>query len=288
MPSVSICILARDEQDFLPACLASVAGATEVLLVDTGSQDDTIDIAVRAGARVMRMAWPSDFAVVRSAAAAAATGDWILFLDADERLVPGAMAAIREAIHEGVVVGLLPITNADSMDAELVDVAQGRNALGEAVLQPRLLRRDVAQSWSYGVCEVPDVDLARATELTAHIVHFGACHHPRNTLRNAPELWLRRAAAWPDDAAVQAEAARRLRIAGRNDEANLRARAAWDLAIGAGGCRRGLVQAAMVRTLLLLDDGKFREARHVLEHARRLGAGHPNLDLLVGLCAIEL
>ncbi|MEZ6005424.1 MAG: glycosyltransferase [Planctomycetota bacterium] len=70
-----------------PRCLASVDGIVdEICVVDTGSTDNTIDIARNQGARVESFVWCDDFAAARNASLAMATGDWILVLDADEEL----------------------------------------------------------------------------------------------------------------------------------------------------------------------------------------------------------
>ncbi|MDB4949328.1 MAG: glycosyl transferase family 2 [Gemmatimonadetes bacterium] len=93
---ISVCLIVRDEEAFLPACLNSVRGvAAEVVVVDTGSIDSTVRIARDAGCVVIHRAWTDDYAAARNAGIDAAAGDWILCLDADERLVtPDALAAL--------------------------------------------------------------------------------------------------------------------------------------------------------------------------------------------------
>lgn len=84
---LSLCMIVRDEAAFLARCLSSVAALVdEIVIVDTGSVDDTIKIAKSFGARVSSIEWPNDFALARNASLALATGDWILVLDADEYL----------------------------------------------------------------------------------------------------------------------------------------------------------------------------------------------------------
>ena len=62
-PRLTLCVIARDEADMLPDCLASVEGIVDrVVVVDTGSTDATREIAVRCGARVVEHAWRDDFA----------------------------------------------------------------------------------------------------------------------------------------------------------------------------------------------------------------------------------
>lgn len=86
-PRISLCMIVKDEAESLPRCLQSVEGAVdEIIVVDTGSSDGTPDIAREWGARVIDFVWQDDFAMARNAGLDAATGHWILFLDADEAL----------------------------------------------------------------------------------------------------------------------------------------------------------------------------------------------------------
>jgi tetratricopeptide (TPR) repeat protein len=85
---LSLCMIVRDEQEMLPRSLAAVADAVdELIVVDTGSRDATIEIARSFGARVIEHPWTGSFAEARNVSFDAATGDWLLYLDADEVLV---------------------------------------------------------------------------------------------------------------------------------------------------------------------------------------------------------
>ena len=86
-PSVALCMIVRNEAQCLPACLQSVAGdVDDLIVVDTGSVDETVSVVERFGARVIRHAWTDDFAAARNVSLAHAQTDWIFVLDADERL----------------------------------------------------------------------------------------------------------------------------------------------------------------------------------------------------------
>jgi GT2 family glycosyltransferase len=86
---VSLTMIVRDEEANLPACLASVAGLfDELVVVDTGSTDRTAEVARSFGARVFDFVWVDDFAAARNAALARARGDYAFWLDADDRLEP--------------------------------------------------------------------------------------------------------------------------------------------------------------------------------------------------------
>ncbi|CAM4458186.1 glycosyltransferase [Paenibacillus typhae] len=85
-PTLGVHLIVRDEAALLPACLKSVAGADEIIIVDTGSEDHSITVAEAYGARVLQYKWDDDFSKARNTGLARATADWILILDADEVL----------------------------------------------------------------------------------------------------------------------------------------------------------------------------------------------------------
>ncbi|MGR6546405.1 glycosyltransferase [Paenibacillus tundrae] len=93
---ISLCMIVKDEEQWLPQCLESVQAAVdEIIIVDTGSSDRSVAIAESYGAMVVHLAWSDDFAAARNAGLARASGDWILFLDADEALDQVAQEQIR-------------------------------------------------------------------------------------------------------------------------------------------------------------------------------------------------
>lgn len=101
MPTLSLCMIVKDEEKNLPRCLQSVAGAVdEIVVVDTGSKDRTIEVARSFGAKVVEWAWRNDFAAARNVSLDHATGDWLLYLDADEELVAGDGAALRKLLED--------------------------------------------------------------------------------------------------------------------------------------------------------------------------------------------
>jgi len=100
-PTLSLCLIVRDEEVMLPDFLRSVAGLwDEAIAVDGGSCDATIALLRAAGATVIERPWTDDFAAARNAGLAHATGSWILCLDADERMTPGLAAEIRDLLAD--------------------------------------------------------------------------------------------------------------------------------------------------------------------------------------------
>jgi len=96
---LSAALIVRDESRVLGECLASIRRIVdEIVVVDTGSVDDTVAIALRHGARVIHHAWRDDFAEARNVALDAAQGEWILYIDADERLSNADRAGVERML----------------------------------------------------------------------------------------------------------------------------------------------------------------------------------------------
>ena len=99
MATLSVCVITLNEEDRIGDCLASVAFADEVLVVDSGSTDRTVAIARERGARVIVRGWPG-YVAQKNFALEQATTDWVLCLDADERVSPRLAEQIRRVVAE--------------------------------------------------------------------------------------------------------------------------------------------------------------------------------------------
>ncbi len=97
MPKLTVTVITRNESANIDAALASVAWADEILVVDSESTDDTAAIARRHNARVETRPWPG-YSAQKNYAAAQASHDWILSLDADERVTPALAAEIQSLL----------------------------------------------------------------------------------------------------------------------------------------------------------------------------------------------
>ncbi len=105
-PTISLCMIVKDEAELLPACLHSVRDLVdEIVICDTGSSDATLKIATDAGAKVLQVPWKDDFSHARNQTLALATSDWILILDADETMTPESIPILRKAMHDDGHVG---------------------------------------------------------------------------------------------------------------------------------------------------------------------------------------
>jgi len=106
MTTVSACLIVKDEAQNLPRCLASLQGVVdEIIVVDTGSTDDSCRIAESFGARVHLFAWRNDFSAARNFALEQASGDWILSLDADEELEENSRGRLRKLVSSAQADG---------------------------------------------------------------------------------------------------------------------------------------------------------------------------------------
>ena len=103
---LSLCMIVKNEEQVLRKSLESVKGlADEIIVVDTGSTDNTVRIADEMGAKIFYYDWCDDFSEARNFSLTKASGDWILFMDADEVIAPGDIEKIINLIntHSGIV-----------------------------------------------------------------------------------------------------------------------------------------------------------------------------------------
>ncbi len=124
---ISFCAIAKNEERCIARCIESLYGvADEIILVDTGSTDRTVEIAKAHGAKIRNFEWINDFAAAKNFALDQASGDWVIFLDADEYFPNERSAkAVRAAIeklhantkYDGLYHAIRNITDTSSPDA---------------------------------------------------------------------------------------------------------------------------------------------------------------------------
>jgi tetratricopeptide (TPR) repeat protein len=145
--SVSLCMIVRNEGHQLSDCLNSVAGLfDEIVIVDTGSTDQTRDIARKHTPHVFDFAWRDDFSAARNESLRRAHGDWIFWLDADDRLTAENASRLRKLLGQ--------LNHAPAV--HLMDTicrTSGSNEVERRISHPRLFRRHPALAWRRRVHE---------------------------------------------------------------------------------------------------------------------------------------
>jgi glycosyltransferase involved in cell wall biosynthesis/tetratricopeptide (TPR) repeat protein len=144
---VSLCMIVKNEEANLLACLQSVAGLVdEIIVIDTGSTDRTKEIAAACGARVFTFPWVDSFAAARNESLRNASGDWIFWLDADDRLDADNRRKLRELFAE------LKDENA-AFVMKCLCLPDPQTGTATRVDHVRLFRNDPAVRWEYRVHE---------------------------------------------------------------------------------------------------------------------------------------
>ncbi len=168
---LSACMIVKDEEKALPDCLASLHQVVdEVVVYDTGSTDKTVEVARRAGAKVVEGYWDDDFGRARNASLERCRGEWILWVDADERFVCPSARELRGALAQ--------LGQVDAFFVDITNFGGDGSAVAIAHRAFRLFRKTTCQ-W-YGALH-EQVDLrpglhreVRACPLRgAHIDHYG-------------------------------------------------------------------------------------------------------------------
>lgn len=292
VPRISLCLIVRDEERLLPGCLESVRDAVdELVVVDTGSRDATVAIAERFGARVVAAPWRDDFAAARNEALQLSTGDWVLQLDADERLAPGAASRLRAAVDGATFdCGMLRLNDAERLSATPSEVLAGTARIGEPVHLPRLLRRTPDLRWEGSVHEsVTEWLVGRGMKLAfldVDIVHYGRAPEitrGKDKSRRNLVLLERRCAAEPEALAPYGYLAHEYLEIGEGGRAADVVERGWSL------FRRkhhpahvSVLRLATARARVQLDAGDTAGVLDTLRHAERHDGPHPDLDFLRG------
>ncbi|KEF40905.1 MAG: glycosyl transferase [Cyanobium sp. CACIAM 14] len=163
---LSLSMIVRNEAERLERCLRSVTGfVDEIVVVDTGSDDDTPEIAAACGAAVHHLDWPGEFAPARNHALELVTGDWVLVLDADEWLRPEARAPLRALMEQPQLL--------------LINLLRQERGASQSPFSSvsRLFRRHPAIRWSRRYHAMVDDSVAALLEREPHW-QVAACGEP--------------------------------------------------------------------------------------------------------------
>ncbi len=296
MTTLSVIMIVKNEADCLAECLGSVrAIADEIVVGDTGSTDDTKEIAARHDARVIDVPWTDDFAAARNATIAAATGDWLLHMDADEALDEAGAAAIRALVDaDGDGVDAVELTLANYCDLprswRWVAATNREHARGHAGYLAAPLLRLFRNGRGFEYREVIHENVTDSvvenggTIGSAPILihHYGfSVEGPRAEAKAARYLALcrKKAEQSPESPKAWHDLAEQLLSVGRPAEAAV----ACDKALSLDPTHLG---AGSTKATLLLNDGKLSEAKVVLEALSNAGHAEPHIP--TGLAAIAI
>lgn len=268
---LTACLITKNEESNLERCLSSLEGlADEIVVVDTGSTDRTVDIAEQFGAMIGRFEWIDDFSAARNESLRLATGHWVLWIDADEEVDPDGVPMLREGLMRPHFGGYF---------------IQIDNMLGEAgtadryVHTPvRMFRRLPGIEFTLRIHEqvLPSIErlgLPTATIAGAKLNHYGYTARAmaeRNKLDRTISMLRREIEEQPDEPFHRFNLANALVVGGRWDEAARAASDAVDL-MGDSAAYGSLCYHLLCCSLSEIGDAEAALAR--CDEADRRGLG---------------
>jgi glycosyltransferase involved in cell wall biosynthesis len=290
MPTLSLIMIVRDEEALLPDCLASVRGVVdEMIVVDTGSRDGTRRVAEQAGARVVDFPWCDDFAAARNESLRRAGGQWVLVLDADERLGPGSGKALRAALSKARFdCGMLRLHDASRVDAKAVDVIAGRERQAEVQLVPRLLRRTDGIAYVDPIHENVLPWLRRrgmkVAGVDVDVVHLGATRDvvdARGKMERNIRLLRGRLERDAGDVTAHGYLAHDLMRSGDAEGAFEVAARGWQAVLDGAESFSSIHRVATAYAYLLIGKSRYEEARGVAARAVAMEGENPDFTFFV-------
>lgn len=174
MNKISAIIIAKNEEDMIADCLDSVSFCNQIIVIDNGSEDRTCDIAKRMGAEVFEFK-SGDFSALRNYGLEKATGDWILYVDSDERVTPELMSNIKCQISTPIKPG----SNVKCSDISAYKIRRKNYYFGSSKKNEwpyiekieRLFQRKDLKGWQGQLHESPIID-GEVGELGGFLLHY--------------------------------------------------------------------------------------------------------------------
>lgn len=171
-PTISLCMMVKNEEKRLPTALKSAAAwVDEIIVVDTGSTDSTLQIAQGFGAKIFHHPWEHSFAKHRNQTIGYATGDWLLILDADEEIDPATAHWLHRVVFDPEVnVFFFELLN------QLKDGGES------FILHPRLFRSGLGFHYEGQVHNRPVFE-GPAAKAPVRLIHYGYAEDPETMER---------------------------------------------------------------------------------------------------------
>ncbi len=213
-------MIVRNEEEFLTKSLQSIKGVVdEIILVDTGSTDSTVDIGRRLGARVLFHEWRNDFSEARNFALSSATGDWILVIDADEELDEETRTKLRDFVEASDADGLEITVRSEMPETDILKYEDSKIV--------RLFRNRSEYRYAMPIHEQVRLSIEKSGGIIASsdllIVHHGYARrtvqgNESRTQRNLKVL-NEASVTFPDDPYLHYQIGLTMMSAGRRDDA---------------------------------------------------------------------
>lgn len=175
-PTLSLCMIIKNEQEFLEQCLNSVKELVdEIIIVDTGSTDNTINIAKKFTDNIHSFQWCDDFSKARNESLKHATKDWILILDADETIDKSDLAKIKQALD----------SDDKAFRLNVVNITKTGNEIFKLV---RLFKNNEEFYFKNRIHELIDDSISEKSikirDLDAKILHHGLLQKDEAAIKN--------------------------------------------------------------------------------------------------------
>ncbi|MBI4776560.1 MAG: tetratricopeptide repeat protein [Deltaproteobacteria bacterium] len=281
-PTISLCMMVKNEETHLEECLASVVGAVdEIVVVDTGSEDRTVEIAQSYGARVYHHPWFDDFSGMRNITLSYARGEWILIMDGDESLEPEDADQLRKEAgdlsRQVVTLRVLNYLDCKKRVAEQNSIRLIRNTMGfhyRGIVHNEL--------WYYGA--------GGASKVRIH--HYGYDISPEKKQQKfdrTASLLEKRIQRNPDDLDAHYYLISSYRSVGRLDDALREGYQVLQLSKQRGVDLRNQFYADVYPHLgfLHIVKGDWQKALPVLEEGLEVCPEHPELQVDLAYCRFQ-
>jgi glycosyltransferase involved in cell wall biosynthesis len=168
MSKISAIIIAKNEENMIADCLDSVSFCDEIIIVDGGSEDRTVELAKRMGAKVYPLE-TNDFSKLRNFGLEKAKGDWVLYVDTDERVSDGLKDEIKHLTKDSDRVGKLNAYSLKRKNFYLGTSAKNEWPYIEKL--ERLFKKENLKGWKGELHESPIIH-GTIGELDGYLLHY--------------------------------------------------------------------------------------------------------------------
>lgn len=271
-PTVSLVMIVKDEERFINRCLSSAASyVDELIVVDTGSSDQTMSIAASYGAKLFDYPWSGDFAAARNFALDQSSCDWCLVLDADEYIINDCREAFQEFIAQERAVGII----------KRIDAFEGTDGINEE--QIYIGRLFPSECRYTGAIHEQLITNLPAKRVGIDIYHDGYLGQTKSS-RNIPIL-VKMIEAHPQDPYFHYQIAKEYRGLKEHDQAYSHLNQAYQ-----NITRRERYAPSLIVNYLyaIIAAGRYEEGMAVIESEQYFLNAYPDFHFVSALFILEL